>query len=215
MKLPVPPEHSVVFVVDDDAAVRQALDSLLRSAGLRVETFSSGQEFLRREPSDGPACLVLDVRLPDQSGLQIQQALAAKDRSYPIIFITAHGDIPMSVRAMKAGAVEFLTKPFRDHDLLGAIHAALDFDRAASKRRAKLAELRARHARLTPRESEVMELVAQGMLNKQIAGRLGTTEITVKVQRGNAFKKMQVASVAELVKISEMLRTGGASQTKP
>jgi FixJ family two-component response regulator len=214
MKSPVPPDRSLVYVVDDDASVRDALDSLIRSIGLRVETFCSGREFLRRVRHEGPACLVLDVRLPDRNGLDLQRDLVAGGCTLPIIFITGHGDIPMSVRAMKAGAIEFLTKPFRDQDLLDAIHAALDRDSAASKRRAELAGLRARHALLTPRECEVMELVVQGMLNKQIAGRLGTSEITVKIQRGNAMKKMQAGSVASLVRISEMLRTGDFNQTK-
>ncbi|HEV2694977.1 MAG TPA: response regulator transcription factor [Verrucomicrobiae bacterium] len=214
MKSPIPPDQSLVYVVDDDAAVRESLDSLIRSVGLRVETFSSGREFLRRAPHEGPACLVLDVRLPDRSGLELQRELAAGGCTLPIIFITGHGDIPMSVRAMKAGAVEFLTKPFRDQDLLDAIHAALERDRVDVKRRAELAGLRARHALLTPRECEVMDLVVQGMLNKQIAGRLGTSEITVKIQRGNAMKKMQAVSVAGLVRISEMLRTTDSNQTK-
>ena len=209
-----PTDRSVVFVVDDDASMREALDSLIRSVGLRVETFSCGREFLRYQRPEGPACLVLDVRLPDQSGLQVQRELAAAGCPLPIIFITGHGDIPMSVRAMKAGAVEFLTKPFRDQDLLDAIHAAIKRDRAASKRRAELAELRARHDLLTPREREVMELVVRGMLNKQIAGQLGTSEITVKIQRGNVMKKMRVASLADLVRISETLRANAVDHTK-
>jgi FixJ family two-component response regulator len=208
------PDRSIVFVVDDDAAVRDSLDSLIRSVGLRVEAFSSGREFLRRERPEGPACLVLDVRLPDRSGLEIQHALAARDRSIPIIFITGHGDIPMSVRAMKAGAVEFLTKPFCDQDLLDAVRAALERDRVASKQQAELAELRARQALLSPREREVMDLVVQGLLNKQIAGRLGTTEITVKIQRGNVMKKMKAGSVANLVRFSEILQRGKPDQTK-
>jgi FixJ family two-component response regulator len=203
-----------VFVVDDDPSVREALDSLIRSAGLRVETFSSAGEFLQSKRMERPACLVLDIRLPDKSGLELQRELAAGDCCLPIIFITGHGDIPMSVRAMKAGAVEFLTKPFRDQDLLDAIHAALERDRIASKKCAELARLRGRYRLLTPREREVMDLVVRGMLNKQIAGQLGTTEITVKIQRRNAMKKMQVASLAELVRISEVLRAADAHQTK-
>ena len=196
----------VVFVVDDDASLRHALTNLLRSVGLRVETFGSAREFLAGPRPDAPGCLVLDVRLPGLSGLDLQHELAAAQIDLPIIFMTGYGDIPMTVRAMKAGAVEFLTKPFRDQDLLDAIQQALERDRVAWHRRVALAALRQRYNRLTPREREVMRLVVAGLLNKQIAAELGTSEIMVKVHRGQVMRKMQAASVAELVRMAAQLR---------
>ena len=194
-----------VFVIDDDAAIREALQSLLRSVGLRVTTFASAPEFLTSRRPDAPACLVLDVRLPGLSGLDLQRELAAAEIDLPIIFITGHGDIPMTVRAMKAGAVEFLTKPFRDQDLLDAIVQALERDRAARAQRAGLAELHERYAQLTPREREVMGLVVSGLLNKQIAAELGISEITIKVHRGQVMQKMGAESVTDLVRMADKL----------
>jgi len=202
----VKPAEAVVFVVDDDPAVREALCSLIRSVGLNAEAFASAQDFLNSPRPDAAACLVLDVRMPGLSGLDLQRELAGSGERIPIIFITGHGDIPMSVRAMKAGAAEFLPKPFRDQDLLDAIGQALERDQAARKERAALAEIRGRYDKLTAREREVAPLIVRGMLNKQAAAELGISEITVKVHRRNVMRKMKVRSLAELVRIFEQLR---------
>jgi FixJ family two-component response regulator len=196
---------TIVFVVDDDSSIREAIESLVKLAGLRVESFGSAQEFLRAERPDLPGCVVLDVELPGLSGLDLQRELATHGIKLPIIFITGYGDIPMSVSAMKAGALEFLTKPFRDQDLLDAIQQALERDRAARRHSREIAELRERFDALTSREREVMSLVVTGWLNKQIGFELGISEITVKIHRGRAMNKMGAQSLAELVRMTERL----------
>jgi len=197
---------STVFIIDDDRGMRQAIHDLVESVGLRAESFATGEEFLGRKHIGRPSCLVLDVRLPQMSGLDFQRRLAESGLRIPIIFVTAHGDIPMSVKALKSGAVEFLTKPFRDQDLLDAIQQALEWDRIAQKEQAEVADLQKRHHALTLREREVMTLVVSGMLNKQIASEIGASEATVKVHRGNVMHKMQAASVVDLVRMADKLK---------
>ena len=209
---PAPSEEPIVFVIDDDESMREALRSLLRSVKLRVETFGSAADLLRSKLPDVASCLVLDVRLPGLSGLDFQTELAKANIRIPIIFMTGHGDIPMSVQAMKAGAVDFLAKPFRDQDMLDAVAAALERDRNRRKDEQQLSDLRTRFEALTQREREVMGLVTAGLMNKQIAGELGLSEITVKIHRGHVMRKMAARSLADLVRMAEAI---GVRQTKP
>jgi FixJ family two-component response regulator len=195
-----------VFIIDDDRGMRQSMQDLVESVGLRAESFATGEEFLRRKRTNDPSCLVLDVRLPQMSGLDFQRQLVEAGVEIPIIFVTAHGDVPMSVRALKSGAVEFLTKPFRDQDLLDAIQQALQRDRAARERQAEIHDLQARYHALTAREREVMTLVVSGMLNKQIASEIGASEATVKIHRGHVMQKMQAGSIVDLVRMADKLK---------
>lgn len=195
-----------VFIIDDDRSMRQAVQDLVESIGLRAESFASGGEFMARGRTTSPSCLVLDVRLPQMSGLDFQSRLTDGGMQIPIIFITAHGDVPMSVKALKAGAVEFLTKPFRDQDLLDAIQQALQRDRAAREQQAEILNVHERYQTLTPREREVMTLVISGLLNKQIASEIGASEATVKIHRANMMQKMQVGSLIELIRVTDKLK---------
>jgi FixJ family two-component response regulator len=205
-------QEPVVLVVDDDAALREALRSLLQSVDLRVEMFHSAAAFLQADLPTAPSCIVLDIRLPGQSGLELQAELIREDIRIPIIFMTGHGDVPMSVKALKAGAVDFLTKPFRDQDLLDAISAAIDFDRKRRGEETKRLDLRAKYDALTAREQQIMKYVTDGLLNKQVAHEIGVSEITVKIHRGNVMRKMGAKSLPDLVRMAEM---PGLTPTKP
>ena len=214
---PAPPrsttsaEEAIVFIIDDDASVREALSNLFRSVGLQVETFGSAHEFLQSRLPNAPSCLILDIRLPRLSGLDFQAELAKADIRIPIIFMTGHGDIPMTVRAMKAGAVDFLTKPFRDQDMLDAVTAAIERDRNSRDEAKALSDLQALFATLTPRERQVMNLVTSGLMNKQIAAEIGLAEITVKIHRGHIMRKMGAKSLPDLVRMAELLGIGPTS----
>jgi FixJ family two-component response regulator len=203
-------QQPTVFVIDDDISVREGLSSLFRSVGLQVRAFASAPEFLQGKLPDGPSCMVLDVRLPGLSGLDFQSELAKVNIQIPIVFMTGHGDIPMTVRAMKAGAVEFLPKPFRDQDMLDAVQAGLDQDRDRRKRAGNTSKLKASFETLTPREREIMAFVTAGLMNKQIAGEIGVSEVTVKLHRGNVMRKMDAKSLAELVRMADALGIRGA-----
>jgi len=209
----VNPKEPIVFAVDDDPSMREAITALVRSAGLKVLTFGSALEFLARRPPDVPSCLVLDVGLPGLSGLDLQSRMAEHEIEIPIVFITGRGDVPTSVKAMKAGALEYLTKPFSDQDLLAAIAKAIERHRGTRRRRAEMDALNSRYQSLTPREREVMALVVAGMLNKQIAAELGTSEITIKVHRGQVMHKMRASSLADLVRMGERLGVGPGEKT--
>jgi FixJ family two-component response regulator len=195
-----------VFIIDDDRGMRQSIQDLVESVGLRAESFATGEEFLKRKRTSDPSCLVLDVRLPQMSGLDFQRRLAETGMQIPIIFVTAHGDVPMSVKALKSGAVEFLTKPFRDQDLLDAIQQALQRDRADREQQAETDDLQGRYRTLTAREREVMALVVSGLLNKQIASDIGASEATVKIHRGHVMQKMQAGSIVDLVRMADKLK---------
>lgn len=195
-----------VFIIDDDRGMRQSIQDLVESVGLRAESFATGEEFLKRKRTNDPSCLVLDVRLPQMSGLDFQRQLAETGMQIPIIFVTAHGDVPMSVRALKSGAVEFLTKPFRDQDLLDAIQQALQRDRTVQEQQAEIHDLQGRYHALTRREQEVMSLVVSGMLNKQIASEIGASEATVKIHRGQVMHKMHAGSIVDLVRMADKLK---------